>query len=46
MSKTKCDDIKFLKEMLERLKKAPWDITQYKYIKQMINDWIKELTKK
>jgi len=43
MSNKRKSDIIFLKEMLDRLVKAPHDTTQYEYIKTMIKDWIKEL---
>lgn len=36
-------DKDFLKEMLERLEKAPNDLVEYNYLEQMINDWISEL---
>ncbi|MDQ5987073.1 MAG: hypothetical protein CSYNP_02810 [Syntrophus sp. SKADARSKE-3] len=43
---SKKDDLKFLEEMLMRLEKAPYDPTQYEYLKKMITDWIDELMKK
>jgi hypothetical protein len=37
------NDLQFLKEMRERLTKAPYDGTQYEFLGNMIDDWIHEL---